>query len=114
MIADICFVIIGTAVLNLFQVVVLPAVGAVNIVPELALTAVIVFGWFMGPYTGMGVGLVCGLAMDIMFAPWIGFYSIPYVLVGFVSALQGGRNRLENFIFPVYKNGFKADCHRFS
>ncbi len=72
----ICFLIQST-ILRFFQL------GSIR--PNLLLVVVASFGFIRGKKTGMWVGVVCGLLADIFWGDLLGFYTMIYVLIGYIN-----------------------------
>ena len=72
----ICFLVQST-ILETFEL------GSVR--PNLLLIVVTAFGFIRGKKTGMWVGVVCGLFADIFWGNLLGFYTLIYVIIGFVN-----------------------------
>ncbi len=74
----ICFLIQST-ILNHFRL------GFIK--PNLLLVVVSSLGFIRGRKTGLWVGLVCGLFADVFWGNLLGFYTLIYVVIGYVNGM---------------------------
>ncbi|MDR2547704.1 MAG: rod shape-determining protein MreD [Lachnospiraceae bacterium] len=65
-----------------------------GIVPNLLIIVTASLGFMRGARTGLAVGFLCGLLMDIFFGDVIGFHALLYMYIGFINGLLTG------FFFP--------------
>ncbi len=56
-----------------------------GITPNLLIVLTASFGFMKGEKTGMFIGFVCGLLMDIFFSEYMGLYSLIYLYIGFFN-----------------------------
>ncbi len=56
-----------------------------GITPNLLIVLTASFGFMKGEKTGMFIGFVCGLLMDIFFSEYMGLYSLVYLYIGFLN-----------------------------
>lgn len=56
-----------------------------NICPNLLIIVTSSFGFMRGRKTGMYVGLVCGLLMDLFWGGVLGFYMIIFIVIGYLN-----------------------------
>lgn len=56
-----------------------------GITPNLLIVLTASFGFMKGEKTGMFIGFVCGLLMDIFFSEYMGLYSLVYLYIGFFN-----------------------------
>lgn len=91
-----------TAVVNLILTgAVFPNINIAGIAPDViicTLTSIVVLERSM---TGAGLGLVCGLILDLLFSGSIGLYTIPYLVTGTVVYFAiKSMNYMDNYLFP--------------
>ncbi|HAJ73232.1 MAG TPA: rod shape-determining protein MreD [Lachnospiraceae bacterium] len=55
------------------------------IMPNMLLMIVVIFAFMRGRRAGMILGFICGLSVDLLSCPVIGFTSLVYVLIGYIS-----------------------------
>ena len=56
-----------------------------GITPNLLIVLTASFGFMKGEKTGMFIGFICGLLMDIFFSEYMGLYSLVYLYIGFLN-----------------------------
>jgi rod shape-determining protein MreD len=61
---------------------------------------VVGYGLTFGKKAGMISGLMAGMIMDVMFANVIGYYTIPYMYIGFLNGILNAYFNYDNFIIP--------------
>lgn len=71
-----CFLIQST-ILEIFEL------GLIR--PNLLLVVVTAFGFMRGKKTGIWVGFVCGLLADVFWGDLLGFYTLIYVIIGYIN-----------------------------
>ncbi len=71
----------------LLQCSVFPALEIGGIKPNLMLIVTASFGFMRGPREGMVVGIFSGLLIDIQSGNMIGFYSLIYLVAGYLNGL---------------------------
>ncbi len=72
-----------TVVVNLvFTGAVFPNINIMGISPDIIVCTMASLAALEKSLTGAAIGFVCGLALDIMFTGTIGFFTLPYFLVG--------------------------------
>ena len=69
------------------QCTVFPVLDIAGIKPNLLLIVTASFGFMRGSKSGMLVGFLSGLLIDIQFGKMIGFYALIYLVVGFLNGL---------------------------
>ena len=88
-----------TVIVNLiFTGVVFPRLGIMGIAPDLIICTMASIAALEKSQVGAAIGLICGLALDTMYSSVIGFYALPYFLVG--MGLYFAVSRI-NYIDPV-------------
>lgn len=56
-----------------------------GIVPNLLIVLTASFGFMRGEKTGLLIGFICGLLVDIFFGDTIGFYALLYMYIGYMN-----------------------------
>ena len=74
----ICFLIQST-LLNYIQL------GSIK--PNLLLILVSSLGFIRGKKSGMRVGLVCGLFADVFWGNLLGFYTLIFIVIGYINGM---------------------------
>ena len=88
-----------TIVIDLiFTGTVFPNINIMGIAPDIIICTMASLAALEKSMTSAAVGFVCGLALDIMFTGAIGFYTLPYFLVGMGLYFVSSRFR---YIDPV-------------
>ncbi|MDO4965432.1 MAG: rod shape-determining protein MreD [Lachnospiraceae bacterium] len=78
----------------IFQCSVLNYISLGGIVPNILLIITASFGFMRGQNEGMAVGFLCGILVDIFFGNVFGFYTICYVLIGYLNGF------FKNIFYP--------------
>lgn len=73
-----------------------------NIIPNTTLVLVVVFSILCGKYRGAGIGLVAGLAQDILFGEMVGTNALIYMLIGLIIGSLESSIFKENSFTPVF------------
>ena len=84
-----------------------------GIAPNLILVFVVSFGLIRGEKTGILLGFFAGLLMDIFLGPFIGFYSLILMYVGFMSGLFHKIFFAEDLKLPLMLVVFSDICYGF-
>ena len=71
----------------LLQSTVFQALSFASISPNLLIVVVSSFGFMQGRKEGMWIGLFCGLLLDIFFGDVFGFYTIVYMVIGYINGM---------------------------
>ena len=71
----------------LLQSTVFQALSFASISPNLLIVVVSSFGFMQGRKEGMWIGLFCGLLLDIFFGDVFGFYTIVYMVIGYIHGM---------------------------
>lgn len=71
----------------LLQSTVFQALSFASISPNLLIVVVSSFGFMRGRKEGMWIGLFCGLLLDIFFGDVFGFYTIVYMIIGYINGM---------------------------
>lgn len=71
----------------LLQSTVFQALSFASIFPNLLIVVVSSFGFMRGRKEGMWIGLFCGLLLDIFFGDVFGFYTIVYMVIGYINGM---------------------------
>lgn len=72
-----------------------------GIAPNLSLVLVISYGLLEGHRWGRNIGLLIGLAQDVLFCPYIGFYALLYFYLGHLSGYGHAIFRKTNLMVPT-------------
>ncbi|MCI8326751.1 MAG: rod shape-determining protein MreD [Lachnospiraceae bacterium] len=80
-------VILIIAICFLLQSTIFKALSFASISPNLLIVVVSSFGFMRGRKEGMYIGLLCGLLLDIFFGQIFGFYSLLYLVLGYVNGM---------------------------
>lgn len=80
-------VILIVVICFLLQSTLLSALSFASISPNLLIVVVSSFGFMRGRKEGMWIGLFCGVLMDIFFGEIPGFYTLLYLLIGYVNGM---------------------------
>ena len=71
----------------LLQSTVFQALSFASISPNLLIVVVSSFGFMQGRKEGMWIGLFCGVLLDIFFGDVFGFYTIVYMVIGYINGM---------------------------
>lgn len=72
-----------TVIVNLiFTGVVFPRLSILGVAPDIIICTMASIAALEKSRVGAAIGFICGLALDIMYAGVIGFYTLPYFVVG--------------------------------
>ncbi len=80
-------IIIIVIICFLLQSTVFKALSFASISPNLLIVVVSSFGFMRGRKEGMWIGLFCGLLLDLFFGPVFGFYTLVYMVIGYVNGM---------------------------
>ncbi|MEZ4357168.1 MAG: rod shape-determining protein MreD [Eubacteriales bacterium] len=70
--------------------------------PDLLLICIVSIAIAEKSLSGMWLGLSGGILLDILYGPAVGFYSIPYVVAGFLAMIAVRRvSYIDNYIVPT-------------
>lgn len=69
------------------QSTVFKALSFAAVSPNLLIVVVSSFGFMRGRKEGMFIGLICGLLLDIFFGQIFGFYTLIYMVIGYVNGM---------------------------
>lgn len=87
-------------IIYFIQLNIFPQISVITVSPNLLLILVVGYGLIFGKKAGMISGLMAGLLMDIMFAHTIGYYTVPYMYIGFFNGILNAYFNYDNFIIP--------------
>lgn len=65
-----------------------------GIVPNILIIVTATFGFMRGQNTGMAVGFLCGLMVDVFFGSPFGFVTLLYTLIGYLNGF------FKNIFYP--------------
>ena len=68
----------------LLQTTVFKEIELADAVPNLLLVVTISYGYLRGRTSGICIGLICGLMLDMMYGGVIGLYAFVFMTIGFV------------------------------
>lgn len=91
-----------TAVINLILTgAVFPNINIAGIAPDVIICTMTAIAVLERSMTGAGIGLFCGLVLDLMFSGSIGLYTIPYLITGAVVYFTvKSMNYIDNYLLP--------------
>ena len=69
----------------LLQTTVFDRLTFADIRPNLMIIVVASFGFMRGQKEGMAVGFICGLLADLFWGNLIGFYTLLYIIIGYLN-----------------------------
>lgn len=69
----------------LLQTTVFDRLTFADIRPNLMIIVVASFGFMRGQKEGMAVGFICGLLADLFWGSLIGFYTLLYIVIGYLN-----------------------------
>ena len=56
----------------------------IGIQPDLLMTAMVCMLMYERTFTPIGMAIIGGLMIDVVLSPAMGFYTIPYIIIGLV------------------------------
>lgn len=80
----------------------MPLLSLSGVMPNLCLILVTSSGLLGGEKTGLVSGLLAGMLIDILFAPFAGFYTLCYGLMGSISGEYTRDMRSEHLMLPLF------------
>lgn len=83
------------------QTTVFPMLKISSIIPNILIILVSCSGFMQGDREGMFVGFACGLLLDVCSFDIFGFYTILYMLIGFLNGLLHNFFYLKDFKLPA-------------
>lgn len=91
-----------TAVVNLILTgAVFPNINIAEIAPDVIICTLTTITVLERSMTGAGLGLLCGLILDLLFSGSIGLYTIPYLVTGAaVYFTVKSMNYIDNYLLP--------------
>lgn len=93
------------ALVCLLNILILGAAGNASMfgaAPDLLLICIVSIAIMEKSLSCMWLGLIGGLLLDILYAPAVGFYSIPYVIAGFLAMTAARRvSYIDYYIVPT-------------
>ena len=81
-------VILIVVICFLLQSTLFSALSFASISPNLLIVVVSSFGFMRGRKEGMWIGFFCGVLMDIFFGDIPGFYTLLYLLIGYLNGMD--------------------------
>lgn len=85
----------------ILQSTVFPAIAFAGIVPNLLIVVTAACGFMWGDRTGLLVGFVSGLLIDIFFGDAIGMYAMIYMYIGYLNGKFSGIFYPEDIKLPM-------------
>ena len=83
------------------QTTVFPMLKISSIIPNILIILVSCSGFMQGDREGMFVGFACGLLLDVCSFDIFGFYTILYMLIGYLNGLLHNFFYLKDFKLPA-------------
>ena len=83
------------------QTTIFPMLKISSIIPNILIILVSCSGFMQGDREGMFVGFACGLLLDVCSFDIFGFYTILYMLIGFLNGLRHNFFYLKDFKLPA-------------
>lgn len=71
----------------LLQSTLMQALPISYVTPNLLLILTVSFGFMHGKRTGLWVGFLCGLSIDLFYSNLFGFYALVYMYIGYLNGL---------------------------
>lgn len=96
------FVMISIFIFALFQCSIFPISPLLSITPNLLLGLTISFALMRGSKSGMTIGFICGLVIDILSGTTPGAYALLYLFVGFLGGMFNKLFYPEELRFPLF------------
>lgn len=87
-------------IIFLIQVNVFPSIDLIRISPNLLIIIVAGYGLAGGQKDGMIAGILSGFLMDAVFGSVLGFYSLPYMYIGYICGFFCKYLNNDNYIIP--------------
>lgn len=85
----------------ILQTTLLPMLHITSIMPNILIILISCTGFMQGNRNGLFVGFVCGLLMDIYSFDIFGFYSVLYMLIGFLNGFVHNFFYLKDLKIPA-------------
>lgn len=79
-----CLLVLATFFL---QTVVCPAISIASIKPNLPIVLLVSFGFMRGKKEGLLSGFFLGFLFDIFYGSFLGYYSLIYMTIGYISGM---------------------------
>ena len=76
-------------------------VPIVTVAPNLMLIVCFSFGFLRGRNTGMVTGLICGLMMDAFSGRVLGYYTLIFVYIGYLSGMLSRTLMKDVILLPI-------------
>ena len=83
------------------QTTIFPMLKISSIIPNILIILVSCSGFMQGDREGMFVGFACGLLLDVCSFDIFGFYTILYMLIGYLNGLLHNFFYLKDFKLPA-------------
>lgn len=85
----------------LIQINLFPSIGLIRISPNLLIIIVAGYGLSKGQKEGMAAGIFSGILMDSIYSSVFGYYSLPYMCIGYFSGRFNKSLYHDNYIIPA-------------
>lgn len=89
-------------VMFLIQVNLFPSVNLIKTTPNLLIIITVGYGLANGHKDGMIAGLISGLLMDSIMGDSLGYYTLPYLYIGFLCGYFRKRLNNDNYLIPGF------------
>lgn len=97
----ILFYALGILANLLLETVFLPSYNIAGIRPDTVIAAVVCIGILRGSASAGAYGMVTGFLIDILYSPYMGYFALPYSLIGFTAGLFSQQMYAQNLAFPT-------------
>ena len=101
MVRSVALIVIFTLVGFVCQIAIFPAFGAVTIGPNMIIAAMVPAALLLGPWAGMAVGFVGGLAVDLFAGLGVGVSALILTLCGLTVGLIRDQVNAKNMVFAM-------------
>lgn len=95
----VAFVVIFLAFL--LQTTVFHAIALADVVPNLLLVVTITFAYLRGRTSGLIIGFVCGIMLDMMYGSVIGLYAFIFMTIGFIVGFCQKIYFTDSLLLPI-------------
>lgn len=85
----------------LLQTSICPQIPYMNAVPNLLLIVTFAWGFLRGRTTGMIVGFISGLLLDLFYSESVGFYALFYMYAGYANGMLSSLLVTDIIVLPV-------------
>lgn len=85
----------------LLQTTVFHAIALADVVPNLLLVVTITFAYLRGRTSGLIIGFVCGIMLDMMYGSVIGLYAFIFMTIGFIVGFCQKIYFTDSLLLPI-------------